>query len=126
MNALRMHTPCFTIQNLKIVEGTLSDFSRYIENCPRPGGVGSKYYVTQNKRETDEGGTVDTWCIAKYAGREIVVRFFDSEIEADLQLEEWHINDILSNDDLVIYLEKGDAQAGLDQILEEIEDDKAE
>ena len=130
-----LSTTCFTVQDGKIVEGTLADFTCYIESTTRPTGVGYKYYVTTVTRDierdtdqVDEDGYVitetvqdDVWVLAKWAtwgGPERVVREFDSEEEANAAAEERYVYDILNNADMSIYLDRASAESDLAQNIE--------
>lgn len=120
-------TTCFTTQDGKIVEGTLADFTCYIESTTRPTGVGYKYYVTTVTRDVerdtdqvDEDGYVitetvrdDVWVLAKWAtwgGPEVVVREFESEEEANAAAEETYVHDILNNSEMTIHLDRAEAE----------------
>jgi hypothetical protein len=128
-------TTCFTVQDGKIVEGTLADFTCFIESTTRPTGVGYKYYVTTVTRDVerdtdqvDEDGDVitetvedDVWVLAKWAtwgGPQVVVREFESEEEANTAAEETYVHDILNNPEISIHFCEEDAKADLDQMGE--------
>ena len=101
-------TTCFTVQDGKIIEGTLSDFTCFIESTTRPTGVGYKYYST-----TVEG---DVWALVKWAtwsGPEVIVQEFDSEQEANTAAEETYVQDILNNSEMQIHLDRGAAEREL-------------
>lgn len=120
-------TTCFTTQDGKIVEGTLADFTCYIESTTRPTGVGYKYYVTTVTRDVerdtdqvDEDGHVitetvqdDVWVLAKWAtwgGPEVIVREFESEEEANVAAEETYVHDIMNNSEMTIHLDRAEAE----------------
>lgn len=107
-----LNTTCYTIEDGKIVEGTLSDFDMYIEKTTRPTGVGYKYYATTEN---------DVWVLAKWAtwgGPQVVVREFETEDEAKAAAEETYVYDILNNQETPIYLDRADAESALAQQIE--------
>lgn len=119
-------TACYTVQDGKIVEGTLADFDCYIEKTTRPTGVGPKYYVTSRDvavDHTEDGAVVDgvEWCLVKRAtwgGPEVVVRAFETEAEALAAAEETYVHDILNNSDMAIHLDRASAEAELASFAE--------
>lgn len=125
-----LNTACYTIKDGAIIEGTLANFTCYIESTTRPQGVGYKYYATTVTRdveretdEVDENGyaitetvPADVWALAKWAtwgGPEIVVREFETEEEANAAAEETYVQDILGNNEITIHLERADAERDL-------------
>jgi hypothetical protein len=128
-------TTCFTVQNGKIVKGTLADFTCFIETTTRPNGMGYKYYVISVNRDVeratdrvDEDGYIitetvedDVWVLAKWAswgGPQVIIREFESEQEANAAAEETYIYDILNNSEISIHFCKNDAAAELTQLGE--------
>ncbi len=123
-------TACYNIEDGKVVEGTLADFSGFIEQTTRPNGVGYKYYTTTVERtvevdtgQVDEDGDAitervetDVWVLAKWAtwgGPQVVVREFKSEEEANAAAEDTYVYDILRNSEIEIYLDRADAERAL-------------
>lgn len=113
MSNVTFNTPCFTVQDGSVVEGVVGDFKRFVETTTRPTGVGTKYYVTY------AGDECVVACWMTWGGPERVVRRFESELEALECLEGMHVQEILDNTELVIHLERKDAEAELAQFLEE-------
>lgn len=118
-------TICYTIKDGKIVEGTLADFSCFIESTTRPTGVGYKYYATTISRRCesttdDDGNEVlpaeefeDIWVLAKWAtwgGPERVIREHASESDALADAEQTYVHDILDNPEISIWLDRADAE----------------
>lgn len=129
----KLNTPCFTVQDGKIVEGTLGDFDCYIETTTRPTGVGYKYYATTVRRDVerdtgkvnDDGDAitetvkVDVWALAQWitwAGPEVIVKEFDSEAEATAAAEETYVYDILNNSEMSIHLTRAEAERELSEM----------
>jgi hypothetical protein len=100
-----LSTPCYTVQDGRIVEGKLSDFAWYIEDACRPNGVGYKFYATERD---------GSWVLAKWeGGREIVVSEYDTEPEARIAAEQTYVYDIMNNDSIQIHLARADAEREL-------------
>lgn len=129
-----LSTPCFNIEEGKIVEGTLADFDSLIERSCRPNGVGYTYYITTVTREVDrDTGAVDedgcplaetveteVWALAKYQfGKQTIVREFETEEEAQAAAEETYVYDILHNSEITIHLDRASAEAELAQMQDE-------
>ena len=131
-----LKTPCFYVQDGEVREGTLADFSHFIETTTRPTGVGYKYYVTTVSRRTeavydDEDKEIepermeDVWALAKWAtwgGPEVIVSEFDSEEEANAAAEETYVYDILNNSEMSVHLDRESAEAE----LKSLQDDEAD
>lgn len=144
-----LNTTCFTVQDGKIVEGTLADFTCYVEQTTRPHGVGPVYYATSrdvyaviradgsvydtfaNEElaeiccDVDEGETVEertVWSLAKYvtwAGPERIIRDHASEEEARADAEETYVHEILNNSEMIIHLDRAGAERELADIQAE-------
>lgn len=129
-------TTCFTVEDGKIIEGTLNDFRCYIKSTTRPTGIGYEYYATTVTRsferdtwQMDEDGEPitepvqeDVWVLAKWAtwgGPEVVVREFESEEQAKTAAEETYVYDILNNSEMSIHLERSDAESELAELQAE-------
>ena len=126
--SITLNTTCWTIQDGAIVQGTLDDFSHFIETTTRPTGVGTKYYTTtisrRNESDTDYDGNEvapaeefsDVWVVAKWmtwGGPEHVISEHDSEAEAIQAVEAFYVSDILHNNELAIYLNRQQAEVDL-------------
>lgn len=124
----KLDQECFTVWDGKVEQGTLADFSHFIETTTRPHGVGYKYYATtvsrRNESDTDDDGNEvlpeevfrDQWVLAKWAtwcGPEVVVLEFESEDEASAAAEDSYVYDILHNSEFPIYLDRQSAEADL-------------
>lgn len=133
MNTL--NTTCYTVQDGQIVEGTLADFTHFIETTTRPTGVGYKYYATTVTRmieratdKLDENGytiyeevEADVWVLAKWAtwgGPQVVVSEHESEEEAEDAAEQTYVYDILNNSEFVIWLDRVEAERELAESAE--------
>jgi hypothetical protein len=134
-NFFNLSTTCYTVQNDKIVESTLKDFERFIEIEPTPHGIQRKYYIKRaiSEQFSDEIGgrhldfvsspTVNDDVV--YAllywqdGGENILETFDDEQDAQNQLEEFAVSDILNNDKIVIHLNRRSAENELHNLLED-------
>ena len=122
--AISLKDTCYTTHTGAVVESKLEDHKQHIQTAARPGGVGYKYYTTTiNKlieEEEIEAGIVikpavydDVWVLAKWIGREIVVKEFESEADADEAAELNYVDDILNNSEYPIFLFYAEAKMAL-------------
>lgn len=112
---MKLTAKCYTIEQGKIVEGTLEDFRQFIETTTRPHGVDYKYY----KQKVDKEG----WAVAQWvtwAGPEHIGHIrFETEAEADEYLEDLYCEQILANSEFSIYLTRDEAEEMLAALEEE-------
>jgi hypothetical protein len=116
MNAanVTLKTPAFWIEDLEVKDGVLGDLDKYIERVTRPEGVLPKDYI---KQLPDGSWALVTWWPS---GEEILIEF-ETEAEAEKELESLHVHDILNNDETVIFLSRKSAEDHLNAVLEIIE-----
>ena len=125
-----LSSPCFYIENGKILEARFSDFVHLIEMVSRPSGTGYVYYATNIARApevdvaSDEVATAGgdaalvepVWVLAKWArwgGPEVVVREYASEALAKAAAEAVYVQDILANSEVPLYLNREAAERSL-------------
>jgi hypothetical protein len=130
-----LSSTCFTVQNNKIVEGTLRDFERFIETENTPYGIQRKYFIqiaTAEHLNDEIGGcyldfssppaVIDdvVWVLLYWQHEcENILFTFDNEQDAFAQLEEYAVLDILNNDEIVIHLNRQGAENELSNLLED-------
>jgi len=132
---LNLSSTCFTVQNNKIVEGTLKDFERFIEIEPTPRGIERKYFiksaVVENFDDEIGGCNLDfvssptvnddvVWSLLYWQdGSENILDTFDDEQDAQVKLQEFEVLDILNNNEIVIHLNRQAAENELHNLLED-------
>jgi hypothetical protein len=132
---LNLNTTCYTVQNGVIVEGTLRDFERFIEEENTPYGIQRKYFIRCAVVEqfADEIGgrhlefvsspavdDVVCWALMYWQGgsENILFTFFD-EKDAIAELERCFAYDILNNNQFFIHLNRQSAENELHDSLED-------
>ena len=105
MTNLNFTTPCYTIEDGKVVTGTLYDFKHFVQEACRPGGAMPKYYTT----DTNSGFAVAKW----ESGKQVIIWECDSEDIAEEKVLQLKIDDILNNNEFPIYLNLADAEEAL-------------
>jgi hypothetical protein len=103
----KLNTTVYTIEDGKVVEGTLNDFLCFIEQTTRPHGVGTTYYVVEN----DDGFALVKW--ASWGGPERLVRQYETEVEAQEALEDGFVYDIENNPEIGIFYGREEAEKAL-------------
>ena len=112
-----MSRPIFWLDGIDIIEGVMSDRSDLVEETTTPRGVGPVYFI----EATDSGYDIYRW----YAGgARRTVMSFDTEEEAQAQLDEWAAHDIMNNANETIYLSRADAEETVVMILEQQADEE--
>jgi len=131
---LNLSSTCFTVQNNKIVEGTLRDFERFIEIEPTPHGIERKFFIKSailKQFSDDMGHYLDfvnspsvnddvVWSLFYWqGGAEYIVFTFDDEQSALSELERNFAYDILNNNEIFIHLNRESAENELSDSLED-------
>lgn len=105
VDEINLNTPCFTVCDGQVVEGVLNNFSQYIEMATRPEGVGPRFYVKS---------LGDHWALVQWAtwnGPEVIVENFDTQQEAEAAAERTYVDDILCNQEVLIFFDRAEAEA---------------
>ena len=140
---ITLNTECFTVQDDKIVEGTLKDFERFIEITPTPRGIERKYFIKSGvvRRFADEMGgmyldfNTDScesdadiaWALLQWQhGSENILWTFNTERKAQVKLEEFDVLNILNNNEIVIHLNRESAEQELDEFFIHLNRESAE
>jgi len=113
---LNLDSECFTVQNNKIVEGTLRDFERFIETVNTPYGIQRKYFI---KRANFQNNEIWALCYWQLGVLEKILFTFDDEQSAQSKLEEFAAFDILNNNEIFIHLNRKSAENELHNLLED-------
>jgi hypothetical protein len=132
---MNLNSTCFTVQNNKIVEGTLRDFERFVETVNTPYGIQRKYFIKRaiaEQLDDEIGGrhldfvsspavSDDVVYVLLYwqGGSENILFTFDNEQDAQNKLEEFAALDILNNNEIVIHLNIKSAENELHNLLED-------
>jgi hypothetical protein len=133
---LNLNTTCYTVQNGVIVEGTLRDFEKFIEITPTPYGIQRKYFIqlaTAEHLDDEIGGryldfssppaVIDNnvvWVLLYWQhGAENIVCTFDTEQEAQDELDIYYATQILHNNQICIHLDHNSAENELRNLLED-------
>jgi hypothetical protein len=132
---LNLDSECFTVQNNSIVQGTLRDFERFIEEENTPYGIQRKYFIkcaVVEQFDDEIGGrhlefvsspavSDDVvWALMYWHGgsENILFTFFD-EKDAIAELERCFAYDILGNNQFFIHLNRQSAENELANLLED-------
>jgi len=131
---LNLSSTCFTVQNNKIVEGTLRDFERFVEKVNTPYGIQRKYFIKRaivEQLDDEIGGCHldfvsspaiidDVVCLLYWQDcGENILFTFENEKDAQCKLEEFAALDILNNNEIVIHLNSQSAENELHNLLED-------
>jgi hypothetical protein len=134
-NFLNLSSTCFTVQNNKIVEGTLRDFERFIEIERTIYGIQRKFFIKRAivEKFDDEIGGFHLDFVSSPANSDDVVYAllywqgdaenilftFDDEQDALAELERGFAFDILNNSQFFIHLNRQSAENELSDLLED-------
>lgn len=108
---MNLSETCYTVQNCKIIKGTLNDFKVFIEYACRPEGAMPKYYITEY--------AANAWAVASWQNKEIIAFKCYSKKQANEKLVNIYIDQILNNNEISIYLRKEETKEYLQELVEE-------
>jgi len=113
---LNLDSECFTIQNNSIVQGTLRDFERFIETVNTPYGIEHKFFIKRIMSVNYEL----FWALLYWQGAaEKILLMFENEKDAQCELEDFAVIDILNNNEIFIHLSQKSAENELHNLLED-------